>query len=255
MILRRVIKHVRNQEWTAIGIDFLIVVVGVFVGIQVSNWNEAKIERMHERSYLIRLHEDIVASIEGQMRDNDFHRQQLADQAVMLTALDACSVPSEDDEAFQRGANTLGYINAPRLSRRTIEELAASGRTDIIRSQVIRNQIAEIVEMVEWRGRVFDSISRRVEHYRFVVDEQVRFNLSSRSTNDFIEDVVEVTYDIQELCKKPETSSAISAISLATQDRINAYSEILSRYRAFLPLLEEELRFRWNVDNLGVDAQ
>jgi hypothetical protein len=37
MILRRVIQHVRNQEWTAIGIDFLIVVFGVFMGIKVAN--------------------------------------------------------------------------------------------------------------------------------------------------------------------------------------------------------------------------
>jgi len=37
MLLRRVIQHFRQQEWTAIGIDFLIVVVGVFMGIQVSN--------------------------------------------------------------------------------------------------------------------------------------------------------------------------------------------------------------------------
>ena len=40
MLLRRVIAHVRRQEWTAIGIDLVIVVVGVFIGIQVSNWNE-----------------------------------------------------------------------------------------------------------------------------------------------------------------------------------------------------------------------
>lgn len=39
MILRRVITHVREQNWTAIGIDFVIVVTGVFIGIQVSNWN------------------------------------------------------------------------------------------------------------------------------------------------------------------------------------------------------------------------
>ncbi|VAV98847.1 hypothetical protein MNBD_ALPHA05-849 [hydrothermal vent metagenome] len=39
MILRRVIKHFRNQEWTAIFLDFLI---GVFVGLQVSNWNDRR---------------------------------------------------------------------------------------------------------------------------------------------------------------------------------------------------------------------
>jgi hypothetical protein len=40
MILRRVIAHFKKQEWTAIALDFLIVVAGVFVGLQVSNWNE-----------------------------------------------------------------------------------------------------------------------------------------------------------------------------------------------------------------------
>ncbi|MEX0644258.1 MAG: hypothetical protein WD076_03050 [Parvularculaceae bacterium] len=39
MSLRRVIAHFRKQEWTAIALDFLIVVVGVFVGLQVTNWN------------------------------------------------------------------------------------------------------------------------------------------------------------------------------------------------------------------------
>lgn len=39
MLLRRVMNHLRKQEWTAIGINFLIVVIGVFVATQVSNWN------------------------------------------------------------------------------------------------------------------------------------------------------------------------------------------------------------------------
>ncbi|MGD9965852.1 MAG: hypothetical protein AB7T59_04985 [Hyphomonadaceae bacterium] len=39
---RHCLRHVRKQEWTAIAIDFAIVVIGVFVGIQVANWNEAR---------------------------------------------------------------------------------------------------------------------------------------------------------------------------------------------------------------------
>lgn len=41
MMLRRVIAHFRRQEWTAIALDFFIVVFGVCIGIQVSNWNGA----------------------------------------------------------------------------------------------------------------------------------------------------------------------------------------------------------------------
>ncbi len=41
MRLRRVTEHVKAQNWFAVGLDFVIVVVGVFIGIQVANWNEA----------------------------------------------------------------------------------------------------------------------------------------------------------------------------------------------------------------------
>ena len=42
--MRRVIEHVKAQNWTAVAIDFVIVVVGVFIGIQGSNWNDARQE-------------------------------------------------------------------------------------------------------------------------------------------------------------------------------------------------------------------
>lgn len=63
MILRRVIAHFRKQEWTAIGLDFLIVVVGVFVGLQVSNWNEGLSERNTEARLLTYLAEDLRADM------------------------------------------------------------------------------------------------------------------------------------------------------------------------------------------------
>jgi hypothetical protein len=64
MILRRVITHVRKQEWTAIGIDFVIVVVGVFIGIQVSNWNAAQADKSRERLLLGELRAELLESIE-----------------------------------------------------------------------------------------------------------------------------------------------------------------------------------------------
>ncbi|MCK5746761.1 MAG: hypothetical protein KAH44_11125 [Oricola sp.] len=42
MILRRVIEHVKDQNWTAVALDFVIVVVGVFIGVQLGNWNASR---------------------------------------------------------------------------------------------------------------------------------------------------------------------------------------------------------------------
>lgn len=60
MILRRLTEHLKQQHWTAIGIEFVIVVIGVFFGIQVSNWNEERLARAQERAYLSQLRAEIV---------------------------------------------------------------------------------------------------------------------------------------------------------------------------------------------------
>ena len=55
MILRRLTEHVKAQNWFAVAVDFVIVVVGVFVGLQVSNWNAARADRDRGHAYLDRI--------------------------------------------------------------------------------------------------------------------------------------------------------------------------------------------------------
>ena len=64
MLLRRVMKHVRDQNWLAVGIDFLIVVTGVFIGIQVANWNDARVDEGRARAYLERISLDLDADLD-----------------------------------------------------------------------------------------------------------------------------------------------------------------------------------------------
>lgn len=105
MILRRIATAFREQDWFTVAVETLIV---VFSGLQVNKWNLARIEQAQEQEYLTRLKEDFAESVAGQSRDIRFLDQQLSDQAVILTSLEACAVAPQDSEAFQRGLNTLG---------------------------------------------------------------------------------------------------------------------------------------------------
>ena len=64
MLLRRVIKHVRAQDWFAVSLDFVIVVIGVFLGIQIGNWNEERVLENRERALLVELRDEISEGIE-----------------------------------------------------------------------------------------------------------------------------------------------------------------------------------------------
>lgn len=63
MILRRMLDRIREQDWAAVAIEIGLVVVGVFLGLQVSNWSDARKERALEATYLARIAEDVRSDV------------------------------------------------------------------------------------------------------------------------------------------------------------------------------------------------
>ena len=61
MILRRFSEALKQQNWAAIAIEFVLLVLGVFLGIQVANWNETRREHTLEAEYIARLQRDFGA--------------------------------------------------------------------------------------------------------------------------------------------------------------------------------------------------
>ncbi len=66
MILRRVTRHVKDENWFAVGLDFVIVVVGVFIGIQVANWNDERLEKVRKVQIVEALTADLKDAIKVQ---------------------------------------------------------------------------------------------------------------------------------------------------------------------------------------------
>jgi hypothetical protein len=54
-MIGRLREHAAAQNWFAVAVDLAIVVVGVFLGIQVTNWNQARVDRNKASSYRERL--------------------------------------------------------------------------------------------------------------------------------------------------------------------------------------------------------
>ncbi|MCY7340250.1 MAG: hypothetical protein LH465_09960 [Sphingomonas bacterium] len=55
MIYKRFAARLKAQDWLAIVIEIGIVVIGVFIGTQVSNWNAARLEKVETRRMLVQL--------------------------------------------------------------------------------------------------------------------------------------------------------------------------------------------------------
>ncbi len=93
MLLRRMTQHIKNQNWFAVGLDFVIVVVGVFIGIQVANWNEARTEDELASRYIVQLAADIrsdIADIDTGYKTSEWRL------AALTVLLEKAGVPISD---------------------------------------------------------------------------------------------------------------------------------------------------------------
>ncbi|NNC37575.1 MAG: hypothetical protein EX271_09635 [Acidimicrobiales bacterium] len=71
MLLRSLTKHVKDQNWFAVFLDFFIVVAGILIAFQITNWNEARVEADREREVLINILDDVKndnAELEASIR-------------------------------------------------------------------------------------------------------------------------------------------------------------------------------------------
>jgi hypothetical protein len=84
MILRRLTSSLKQQHWTTIFIELLIVIIGVFIGTQVSNWNEARIQKAQTQRMLNQLRPELSNQLTFFRTARDYYSttRNFAGQAV-----------------------------------------------------------------------------------------------------------------------------------------------------------------------------
>ena len=153
MILRRVIAHVRKQEWTAIWIDLLIVVVGVFIGIQVSNWNGDRATARRGEVFAERLRSDLRVEAWGYELLVGYYGDVAAHCRRTLDAL-AGHAPMSD-EALLIAAYRATQYNATIRRRATFDELVSRGELSLITDPALRD-LAQTVYTTPFIGYIFE---------------------------------------------------------------------------------------------------
>ena len=63
VIFKRAAAKLRAQDWTAISIEVAIVCIGVFAGNEVSNWNQARLQKHETERLLIQLAPELKKKI------------------------------------------------------------------------------------------------------------------------------------------------------------------------------------------------
>jgi hypothetical protein len=86
VIVVRLIEHVKQQHWTGIIVELAIVILGVFIGLQVDNCNQARRDRARELAYLEGIAVELGESIDSIDDSVELTKERMALDELLIKA-------------------------------------------------------------------------------------------------------------------------------------------------------------------------
>jgi len=236
MILRRVIAHFRKQEWTAIFLDFVIVVAGILLAFQITAWNEARRDRTVEQEYLERLYADIENTLESRGRAAQWDETRLAQQALVLNALRSGVLRDEDRGAFNTGLAWFGFISGPEVQWATVDELRSTGAMNLISDVALRSRILDFDADLKRRQGIAGNFLDSIYAFREQLGDKYEVIKFEGERND-----VELNYDFNALAADPAFLNALSQIDMLGRFRLDMNKAVLADLTGLRDEIAQEL--------------
>jgi hypothetical protein len=178
--------NLRVQNWTGVAIELAIVIVGVFIGMEVSNWNQARIDRRETVLMLEQLAPELQLQIKFLETAKSYYAttRQYADQALagwqgdrsisdeqfIIAAYQASQVYgiiiNADNWSLMFGGEDLRNIDDPALRRNM--ELVLTQDYGPVRFEAVstnyREQVRRVIP-IHIQDRIRQECGDRGENY------------------------------------------------------------------------------------------
>ena len=145
MLLRRITKHVTDQNWFAVFIDFFIVVVGILIAFQITEWSEQRQDASLETTYLNRLAADLDETINHLSRRDE---QQTELKVIIENALAIINNGEASDQEVIEAVNL--YVSKGtnlsdfKVTRTTFDDLQSTGNLGLIKNQELVKSLGKL---------------------------------------------------------------------------------------------------------------
>jgi hypothetical protein len=175
MILARLTHAIRQQNWFAVALEFIIVIAGVVIGFQVTAWNADRAEQDREAAYLQQLDVElttILADLEQGASEADAYFRWVQ---IFLEGVEA-----DDPERAAQGSwglNAITEVVWVNLQPAVLTELVSTGELGLIRDSDLRTALASIPQMqIDSQARM-DQMAMRLSSVSFELSRQFEARL------------------------------------------------------------------------------
>lgn len=230
MIFRRIADAIGQQNWMTVALEFLIVVGGIFVGLQVDSWNQSRQDRDEEQVYLGRLLVDMEASLTLQDEQIARVEEHIRSHDFIIAVLKEKSLEDGDRPAFESALNRFGASARPLTITSTIDELKATGKILLIQDTDIRSSIGALQASLDLAKDIQQN-AQRIQASATPLYVKVGSSIAAPNSPW----TRSIEYDFQTM----DRAAAISAFSVASFS-LKEVRRALFQHRA----VTEELRIR-----------
>ncbi len=209
MRLRRISHHVKDQNWFAVALDFFIVVAGVYIGIQLGNWNEARNDRQEYNLALERYKSEIKTNIEKVDRTTQGTLSALKTVESGFDALLSCEETPENRILVNAGINKIMGTLGLQLQTTAMDALIDDPVLHALQSEADRKRLGDTQFLIN----VFLREANFVEV--IPLDERTQNNPIIKIGEKHLHDVTYAGADYSRVSRKLELNLPIN---IACQD-------------------------------------
>lgn len=163
VLLRRITQHVKEQNWFAVFLDFVIVVFGVFIGFQVNNWNNLRQDKIREVVILEQL-SDEFRDIKSQLEEEKRIAKLRLDATKHVVALIDTETEKHDTETKLALIRNMGLGRVPSTSA-TYRQLVSNGELPLIQNDDLRRALIRYHDTIEKNEILFERTLESVSEF------------------------------------------------------------------------------------------
>jgi hypothetical protein len=142
MILARLAKAIREQNWFAVALEFIIVIAGVVIGFQVTAWNAERATEARAESYLDRFILDLTTDARFYDNDREFRLLVMENGERALAATGPTGSVEQDWQLVRAFWNASQMSGRPNINS-TYAELTSAGELGLIADSDLRGTLTQ----------------------------------------------------------------------------------------------------------------
>ncbi len=142
MILRRIATSLKRQDWVTVLIEFVLVILGILIALQLDNWNQARLERQLEVATVKRLFVELNSNIEAYGERISLYADYRRTIYAYYDFLDGAQGERPSEEDLDRVLCRQGVTFSGRQSNSVYKELISAGRLGIVSDVTARDALS-----------------------------------------------------------------------------------------------------------------